>query len=344
MFRRFELILTIIITALSVLFLLLIFLRLRSIFLKRTKRIPLWSKDVSIVYRLVKIILALVLLCMAVGVIYFLFIITLPTSVVRPYAKTLFVSIFSTWTLLEIILCASIPDKLLKGTLFRRMAFFTSFVLCIAISAYVFPLLIRSLPYPAPEACVLLDVPVHGKWLAGHAGATVLTNGHVTNRYAIDILKIGPDGRFFKGNEESVTDFYSYGEPVFAPANGQVVEVVDGLESDILGSEDRDNPGGNYVILNIANGKYVYFGHFKRGSIEVEQGQFLKTGELIGCIGNSGYSTHPHLHMHVQNKATADRDGRITYPFRFHNIRLKRILFWIEVRNAYLIRNDIFSD
>jgi hypothetical protein len=277
-------------------------------------------------------------------VIYFLFIVTLPTSVVRPYAKTSFVIIFCAWTILEIILCVSISEKLLKGSLLRRLMFFISVSFCIMISAYVLPILIRSYPYPATQACVLLELPVRGTWLAGHAGATELTNGHITNRYAIDILKIGPDCRFFEGDEESVTDFYSYDEPVYAPANGQVVEVKDGLESDVLGSEDIDNPGGNYVIFDIGNGAYVYIAHFKKGSIAVEESQVLTTGEFIGRIGNSGYSTHPHLHMHVQNKATADREGRITYPFRFHHLRLKRVLFWTEVRNAYLLRNDLFSD
>lgn len=49
-----------------------------------------------------------------------------------------------------------------------------------------------------------------------------LTHSHITNRYATDILKLGPDGRLYKGKEEAVTDFYSYNEAIYAPADGQL--------------------------------------------------------------------------------------------------------------------------
>jgi len=344
MFKQFEIILTTAFMALSAVFLFLIICRLRSIFFKRDMRVSIFAKKVGVFNRVAKLLLAIAIFFMVPSIIYFFFIVMLPTSVIRPYAKTLFCIIFSAWSLLEIFLCASISEKLLKGSLFRRSAFLISVIFCIALVVYLSPFLIKSLPYPAEEECVLLEIPVRGTWLAGHAGASDITNGHLINHYAIDILKVGSDGRFFKGREKSVTDFYSYNEPVYAPADGRVVEVVDGLDSDILGNQDIDNPAGNYVIFNIGNGKYVYFAHFKKGSIIVEKDQFLKTGEFIGRIGNSGYSTHPHLHMHVQNKATSDREGRITYPFRFHKMFRKRVLFWTEVCNGYLLRNDIFSD
>ena len=56
----------------------------------------------------VKIVLAAALFFIVPSVIYFFFIVTLPSAVARPYAKTLFVILFSTWFLLEIILCVSI--------------------------------------------------------------------------------------------------------------------------------------------------------------------------------------------------------------------------------------------
>jgi murein DD-endopeptidase MepM/ murein hydrolase activator NlpD len=147
----------------------------------------------------------------------------------------------------------------------------------------------------------------------------------------------------YKGDEKNVTDFYSYDEPVYAPADGRVTEVVDGLESDIMGNRDTKNPGGNHIILDIGNNRYVYFGHFKKGSIAVEEGQIVSAGELLARVGNSGNSTHPHLHMHIQNKPSSDPEGRSTYPFRFKNIRRKRLIFWQEINNAALLRNDLFS-
>jgi hypothetical protein len=281
---------------------------------------------------------------MTPGIIYYIFIVAPPSAVIRVYAKTVFCIIFSTWAFLEIFLCFSISEKLLMGSKIRRIAFFFTVIICITVAVYLFPLIPKSLPYPAESDCVILKLPVQGTWLTGHAGASEITNGHLANRYAIDILKLGPDGRLYKGREEGVTDFYSYNEPIYAPADGRVTQIVNSMQSDLIGYIDRDNPGGNYIIIDIGNEKYVYFGHLKKGSITVEEGQFVKTGTLIGYIGNSGNSTHPHLHMHIQNKPTSNNEGKITYPFRFLNMRRSRFLFWKEVSNGYLLRNDKFSD
>jgi hypothetical protein len=344
MLRQFEIILTTLCLILSAVFLVAIILRLRAIYLKKNARVQIWNKEVGILNRLAKATLAVSLLLMAPSVIYFIFIVTVPSAVIRDYAKTLFIIIFSAWTLLEIYLCFTISEKLLKASRFRRLAFFFSVILSITIVVYLFPLIPRSLFYPAESDSVMLELPVRGTWLAGQAGASDITNGHLTNRYAIDMLKLGPDGRMYKGEEQTVTDFYSYNEPIYAPADGWVTQIVDGIESDLMGNMDEDNPGGNFIIIDIGNQKYVHFAHLKKGSITVSQGQFVKTGTLIGYVGNSGYSTHPHLHIHVQNKPTSDPDGRITYPFRFYEMRRKRLVFWQKVSHGYLLRNDQFSD
>ena len=344
MFRQFELILTTVCLALSAVFLILIIIRIRSVFLKKTRRAPIWNKRVSIVYKIVKVITAISLPLMALGIINFIFIISIPSVVIRLYARTLFIIIFGAWALLELLLSLSISEKLLTGGIFRRILYFLVVVVCIAGAVRFFPLIPQSWAYPSEKDCVVLDLPVRGVWLAGQAGASVLTNGHITNRYAIDILKLGPDGRLFMGEEERVTDFYSYGEEIYAPADGRITEVVDGIQSDVMGNMDKDHPGGNYIIMDIGQDKYVYFGHLIEGSITVEQGQPVTAGTMLGRVGNSGYSTHPHLHMHVQNKPVSDREGRITYPFRFSKMRRNRLLFWHTVKNGVLLRGDRFSE
>jgi murein DD-endopeptidase MepM/ murein hydrolase activator NlpD len=226
----------------------------------------------------------------------------------------------------------------------RRTVFFFTGIFCLAAALYLFPLIPRSLAYPAESDCVMLELPVRGTWLAGHAGATDITNGHLTYPYAVDLLKLGPDGRLYKGREEEVTDFYAYNEPVYAPADGWVTEIVNDKESDLLGEMDLDNPGGNYITIDIGGEKYVHLAHLKKGSITVEGGQFVEAGTLVGSVGNSGNSTHPHLHMHIQNKPTSNSEEMIASPFRFLNMQRKRLIFWIAVSNGYLLRNDIFRD
>jgi hypothetical protein len=344
MLRQFEIILTALCMALITTLLIIIMVRIRNVFIKQKARVSIWDREVGILTRVSKLTMATALLLLTPGLIYYIFVFAVPSAVIRTYAKTLFIIIFSAWALLEIFLCFSISERLLKGSKPRRLSYFSAVVACIALAAYLFPLIPRSLIYPPASECVTLELPVRGTWIAGQAGASDITNGHLTKPYAIDILKLGPDGRMFTGDESKVADFYSYDEPVYAPADGCITETVDGVESDLLGTLDEKNPGGNYVIIDIGNGKYVVFAHLKKGTIAVEEGQFVATGALLATIGNSGYSTHPHLHMHVQNKPEAEAEGVATYPFRFEAMRRKRLLFWVNVSDGYLLRNDWFSD
>lgn len=344
MFNQAENILNPLFLTLTVLFVLFISLRIRGIFLKKKVRKPIWTKETRLIYRISGIVKAISLPLMAAGIIYCLFIILIFTAVLHAFVKTLFIVVFITWASLETCMSLSVPENLPKTSVFRRIIHFLTVLICLAGAAILFPKIIQTFSFPAESECVLLDLPVRGEWLAGHAGATTLTNAHSKNRYAIDCLKIGPDGRFFKEAEEEVTDFYSYGEPVYAAANGRITEVVDSMTSDIFGEPDRENPGGNYVILDIGNGKYFYVAHLMKDKIPVEEGQVVQKGDILGYIGNSGNTSFPHLHIHVQNKPTADAEGRITYPFRFNKLKRKRLIFWREVSNAALIRNDRFTD
>jgi len=343
MFKQGEIILNPVFLSLTVLFFVFIGLRIRGIFFKKKSRTAIWKRETGLSYTIPGILKILSLPLMAAGIIYFLFIVVIFTAVLHAYVKTIFILIFSVWALLETYLSLSIPESLPRASILRRIIHFLTVAICMTGAVFLFPKIIKTYPFPKTSDCVILDLPVRGEWLAGHAGATKLTNIH-KYKYAIDCMKIGPDGRFFKDPEEEVTDFYSYEEPVYAPANGRVTELVDSLTSDIFGEPDIENLGGNYVIMDIGNGKFFLVAHLMKGKIEVEEGKLVEKGDILGFIGNSGNTSFPHLHIHVQNKPDADPEGRITYPFRFYNMKRKRLIFWREINNAALIRNDRFHE
>ena len=54
---------------------------------------------------------------------------------------------------------------------------------------------------------------------------------------------------------------------------------------------------GNLIILSHAFGFRTYYAHLDR--LDVRPGQYVRNGELIGTIGNTGVSTGPHLHYEV---------------------------------------------
>ena len=77
--------------------------------------------------------------------------------------------------------------------------------------------------------------------------------------------------------------------------------MVDGIKDNIPGILNPIYIPGNTVIIKTANGEFVFFVHFKQHSIVVKQGQKVTTGALLGLCGNSGNSSEPHLHFHLQN-------------------------------------------
>lgn len=340
MFTKAETILNPLFIALAVLSLFFIALRLRGIIRNKRPRIFVWQQDLALLYRISGILKTLILPLLLIGIINSLLIVLLFTGVLYPWVKSLFVMLFSFWILLEIYLSLSISERIPKASLFRRIFHFTFIIILLAGGVILFTRFVKANSFPNTSECVVLELPVRGEWFVGHAGATTMTNPHTKNRYAIDLMKTGSNGLFFMADENDVNDFHSYGEPVYAPADGIITDVVDTLTSDTMGDRDTENPGGNLVILDIGDDKYFYVGHLMKDKIPVQVGQSVKAGTLLGYVGNSGNTFFPHLHIHVQNRPTADAEGRITYPFRFKKFKRRRLVYWRKVRNGTVNRND----
>lgn len=82
----------------------------------------------------------------------------------------------------------------------------------------------------------------------------------------------------------------SCGKPVFASAGGTIQKVSYGY----------NQGAGNYIRIFHSNGLITHYGHLQK--IFVTPGQNVSQGDLIGLIGNSGYtigSSGCHLHFAV---------------------------------------------
>jgi murein DD-endopeptidase MepM/ murein hydrolase activator NlpD len=101
----------------------------------------------------------------------------------------------------------------------------------------------------------------------------------------------GPDARFGakrKGHRHQGQDLpAAAGTPVVAPYRGAVAAV---------GYQARG--AGHYVVLDSEDYDYVFM-HLRTGSIVVNQGQRVRTGQRIGEVGSTGESSGPHLHFEV---------------------------------------------
>jgi len=58
--------------------------------------------------------------------------------------------------------------------------------------------------------------------------------------------------------------------------------------------------GGNYVILKCGN-VFPLYAHLQNGSALVRPGDTVRTGDVLGKVGNSGASIQPHLHFQVMD-------------------------------------------
>ncbi len=88
----------------------------------------------------------------------------------------------------------------------------------------------------------------------------------------------------------------SLGSDVIAVASGVVVY------------SGRKDGYGNLVEIDHGNGVTTRYGH--HDELKVQVGDFVKQGDVIGLMGNSGRSTGPHVHLEVL------RDGRAVNPLK----------------------------
>ncbi|MGE3499697.1 MAG: M23 family metallopeptidase [Candidatus Binatia bacterium] len=156
-----------------------------------------------------------------------------------------------------------------------------------------------------------------------HRGAVLPIDGELRDaqRFAIDWVRIDPQGRFVHGDPALVESHLAYDQPVLAVADATVVDVLDGLDDQIPGTLPDPatvtlaNVEGNHVILDIGGGAHVFYAHLKKGSVRVRPGDRVTRGQEIGRIGNTGNTSGPHLHLHVMEGPSAIGGDGLPYVF-----------------------------
>jgi len=153
------------------------------------------------------------------------------------------------------------------------------------------------------------SLPFRGTWAAVNGGVEKTTShswGIQTQRYAYDFLILDEQGHSFSKRHMKPEDYYCYGKEILAPADGEVVEAKDKYpDSVILDNGQADCAAkdirGNYILIRHADKEYGLLAHLKPGSIRVKLGDTVKRGQHIADCGNSGNTSEPHLHFHLQD-------------------------------------------
>jgi len=160
------------------------------------------------------------------------------------------------------------------------------------------------------SAPVMLSPPLRGgPWVAvydpglknGHRRVIFAIDGNarIPARFAVDWIKLGSNGRFTHDDPSKVSNSYSYGEDVLAVADGIVVGMENKLPEPTPNISIK-NEAGNYIALDLGQGRFAFYEHLKPGSIRVKLNERVRAGQILGSVGASGsVFSGAHLHFHV---------------------------------------------
>lgn len=191
---------------------------------------------------------------------------------------------------------------------------------------------IRPQPVAAPsrfldyDTRAALRLPVNGDWFVYWGGREIENNYHaadVGQRFAVDLLVVR-NGQSHSGEPLRLESYYCWERPILAPAEGVVVRAIDGLPDQAIGASDQENPAGNHVVIDFGNNEYGFLAHLRQGSVRVAKGDTVTAGREIGLCANSGNTSEPHLHFHIQTSPRLGQGKGL--PAQFTNYQADGVL------------------
>jgi len=186
----------------------------------------------------------------------------------------------------------------------------------------------------------ILRLPFKGSWFVFWGGDTKKINHHhnVPNqKYAFDFAIVDNKKRSHRGKGVTNKEYYAFGEKILSPASGIVIEAIEGIRDNKPGLMNDYLALGNAVIIKHSKNEVSVLSHLMQGSLRVRTGDKVKAGQIVGLCGNSGNSSEPHLHYHLQdNEIIQDGKGIRCY---FKNVKIKNM-----VKEEYTpIKKDIIE-
>lgn len=186
-------------------------------------------------------------------------------------------------------------------------------------------------------------LPFYGEWIVtqGHNGEFT----HKENwRHAWDFEIADDEGKTFQNKGDYPHDYYCFAKPVLATADGEVIEVVNDIEDNVIGTYNLTQNWGNTIVIKHADYLFSKISHLKKGSAKVKKGDFVKAGQPLAQCGNSGRSPYPHLHFQFQTTPWIGA-GTYNYPFRHIMIQKEKkhqyMAFYIPEKNEKVCNIEV---
>ncbi len=144
-----------------------------------------------------------------------------------------------------------------------------------------------------------------------HRNTGLPVNGDIrfAQRFAIDWMRLNPQGFLLSGSERQVRNYTAYGADVLAVADGTVISTLDTLDDQTPPSLPAPasitlaTADGNHIVLDVGGGFHAFYAHLQKGTggVKVKVGDRVTRGQSIGTLGNSGNTSAPHLHFHLMD-------------------------------------------
>jgi murein DD-endopeptidase MepM/ murein hydrolase activator NlpD len=176
-----------------------------------------------------------------------------------------------------------------------------------------------------PVAPVVLDKqqtelypPFNGAWTViagGESRESSAQNNLLQQQYAYEFSAIDIDGSRYKNNGKANEDYFGYGKEVLAPANGTVVEAIDGIRENSPGLRNPYASIGNTIIIQHSSREYSVLSFLKQGSVRVKTGDKVTRGQVIAQCGSSGNAIEPKIHYHLQDSPYLQTAKSIKFYF-----------------------------
>lgn len=184
-------------------------------------------------------------------------------------------------------------------------------------------------PIAAYRQKTALIYPFRGCGLITQAGT--INGGHRnrSGQFALDAMGLDDHYGVYPGRrQERNQDYAGWGRKLIAPAAGVIVRARSDRPDQPLPEQsdpkfyapEYPNGGdpGNHLIIDHGNGEFSMLAHLQAGSLRVQLGDRVASGQALGRLGNSGDTNAPHLHYQLQSGP--DWEWSDALPAAFSNV------------------------
>ena len=186
-----------------------------------------------------------------------------------------------------------------------------------------------SLPRSEFES-LLIELPLKGEWYLAQGAFGKFSHG---SKWAYDFNKLDEAHKSYSGegeqNSQKLSNFYAYNQPFFASVNGKLCYLVDHHPEVPPGEPGEKDTTNALSYMASQNNRFTCL-HFIPKSTNLTKGQSLSKNQELGKVGNSGFTTAPHLHFQIFNLTK-----KLTVPIALKNVKVR-----LNRKNCYWETNS----